>query len=57
MTSRSGKKKPKERPTIVVWTCLLRKTHARYMREAEKTGRKLSHVLREKLEPHEDQAS
>ncbi len=51
MSSRAASKKPKRRNTVVVWTLLLRKTHAMYVKEAEKAGKKLSHVLREKLEP------
>lgn len=50
MSSRSTKKKPKQRNTIVVWTLLLRTTHAKYKRQAEKAGKKISQVLREKLE-------
>jgi len=42
---------PHKRNTVVVWTMLLRKTHEKYVREAEKKGMRLAAVLREKLEP------
>ncbi len=50
MPTRGGNKK-KLTNTVVVWTRLLRSTHTRYMKEAEKRGVRLTNILREKLEP------
>lgn len=48
-SSRGGNKKgPTD--TVVVWTRLLRKTHKKYLKEAERAGKRLTEVLRQKLE-------
>ncbi len=51
MSSRPvGTKNQRKRPTVVVWTSLLRDVHKKIAKEARESGKSISLVLRERLE-------